>query len=82
VVKDDNTVAMRPIEVQKQDETQTVVKSGLNPPERVVITGFVRLNDGSKVTIGSANGAPAASPQGTRQRSGQRLGGGRPNPQQ
>jgi multidrug efflux system membrane fusion protein len=82
VVKDDNTVAMRPIEVQKQDETQTVVKSGLTPPERVVITGFVRLNDGSKVTIGSANGAPAASPQGTRQRSGQRLGGGRPNPQQ
>ena len=82
LVKDDNTVAMRPIEVQKQDETQTVVKSGLTPPERVVTTGFVRLNDGSKVTIGSANGAPAASPQGARQRSGQRPGGGRPNPQQ
>ena len=28
VVKDDNTAAMRPIVVQKQDETQTVVKSG------------------------------------------------------
>ena len=82
VVKDDNTVAMRPIVVQKQDETQTVVKSGLTPPERVVTTGFVRLTDGSKVTIGSADGAPAASPQGARQRSGQRPGGGRPNPQQ
>ena len=32
VAKDDNTVAMRPIVVQKQDETQTVVKSGLEPP--------------------------------------------------
>ncbi len=48
VVKDDNTVAMRPIAVQKQDETQTVVKSGLAPPERVVTTGFVRLTDGSQ----------------------------------
>jgi membrane fusion protein, multidrug efflux system len=82
VIKDDNTVAMRPIVVQKQDETQTVVKSGLTPPERVVTTGFVRLTDGSKVTIGSADGAPAASPQGARQRSGQVPPGGRPNPQQ
>jgi multidrug efflux system membrane fusion protein len=85
VVKDDNTAAMRPIVVQKQDETQTVVKSGLTPPERVVTTGFVRLTDGSKVEIGSAAGAPAAAPQGARQRSGQRSGngqrpgGGRPN---
>jgi len=82
VVKDDNTVAIRPIAVQKQDETQTVVKSGLTPPERVVTTGFVRLTDGSKVAFGSADGAPAAGQQGARPRSGQRPGGGRPNPQQ
>jgi multidrug efflux system membrane fusion protein len=82
VVKDDNTVAIRPIAVQKQDETQTVVKSGLTPPERVVTTGFVRLTDGGKVTIGSADGAPAAGQQGARPRSGQRSSGGRPNPQQ
>ena len=82
VVKDDNTVAIRPIAVQKQDETQTVVKSGLTPPERVVTTGFVRLTDGSKVAFGSADGAPAAGQQGARPRSGQRSGGGRPNPQQ
>ncbi len=68
VVKDDNTVAMRPIVVQKQDETQTVVKSGLDSNERVVTTGFVRLTDGSKVSIGSADAAPA---QGARPRSGQ-----------
>jgi multidrug efflux system membrane fusion protein len=82
VVKDDNTVAIRPIAVQKQDETQTVVKSGLTPPERVVTTGFVRLTDGSKVAIGSADGAPVAASQGARPRGGQRSGGGRPNPQQ
>ena len=77
VVKDDNTASMRPIVVQKQDETQAVVKSGVAVGERVVTTGFVRLTDGSKVTIGSASGAPA---QGARQR-GQRSGG-RQNQQQ
>ncbi len=79
VVKDDSTASMRPIVVQKQDETQTVVKSGVAVGERVVTTGFVRLTDGSKVTVGSANGVPAA-PQGNRQR-GQHSGG-RQNPRQ
>jgi len=70
VVKDDNTAAVRPIVVQKQDETQTVVKSGLEPNDRVVSTGFVRLTDGSKVSIGSAD---AATPvQGAQPPRGQR----------
>jgi len=85
VVKDDNTASMRPITVQKQDETQTVVKSGLEPSERVVTTGFVRLTDGSKASIGSEN-APAAPAPGARARDGQqRQRGGnatRPNTQQ
>jgi multidrug efflux system membrane fusion protein len=71
VVKDDNTVAMRSIQVQKQDETQTVVANGLAAPERVVTTGFVRLTDGAKVTISSGDGTPAApAPSGRRQRGG------------
>ncbi|HEY5166184.1 MAG TPA: efflux RND transporter periplasmic adaptor subunit [Pseudolabrys sp.] len=82
VVKDDNSAAMRPITVAKQDETQTVVASGLQPPERVVTTGFARLNDGSKVSIAGADGAPAAGAQGARPRSGQRPAGARPNAQQ
>ena len=82
VLKDDNSAAMRPITVAKQDETQTVVASGLQPPERVVTTGFARLNDGSKVSIASADGAPAAGAQGARPRSGQRPAGARPNAQQ
>jgi len=59
-IKDDGTVAVRPIEVQKQDETQTVVAKGLEPPERVVTTGFARLNEGSKVTISNPDGTPPA----------------------
>ena len=80
VVKDDNTASMRPIVVQKQDETQTVVKSGVAVGERVVTTGFVRLTDGSKVVIGSASGAPAAPAQDNRQRG--KRSGGRQNQQQ
>jgi multidrug efflux system membrane fusion protein len=69
VVKDDETATIRPIVVQKQDETQTVVKSGVTPPERVVTTGFARLTDGSKVKIGSdAPPAAAATPAAQRQR--------------
>jgi len=66
VVKDDNTAVVRPIVVQKQDETQTVVKSGIDANERVITTGFVRLTDGSKISIGSADGA--AAPQGAEPR--------------
>jgi multidrug efflux system membrane fusion protein len=83
VIKDDNTVTMRQITVAKQDETQTVVSKGIEPPERVVTTGFVRLTDGAKVTI-SANpdGAPAAgAPSGRRQRgSDAQKDGARPRP--
>ena len=71
VVKDDDTAAMRPITVVKQDETQTVVASGVEPPERVVTTGFARLTDGAKVSLGSADGTPAAGRQPARPRSGQ-----------
>ncbi|MGB8640566.1 MAG: efflux RND transporter periplasmic adaptor subunit [Pseudolabrys sp.] len=73
VVKDDDTVSVRPITVQKQDETQTVISKGLEAPERVVTTGFVRLTDGTKLAIGSGD-APAAQPAGERP---QGQGGGR-----
>jgi membrane fusion protein, multidrug efflux system len=86
VVKDDNTASMRPIIVQKQDETQTVVKSGIEQNERVVTTGFVRLTDNSKVSIGGSANAPVRPLQGGRAGDGQqRQRGGnstRPNPQQ
>jgi multidrug efflux system membrane fusion protein len=71
-VKDDDTATMRPITVQKQDETQTVVSTGVTPPERVVTTGFARLTDGAKVSIGNADGTPA--PAGARTR-GSKKGG-------
>src|SRR4029079_7022664 len=72
VVKDDSSVAMRPIAVQKQDEIQTVVKSGLEADERVVTTGFVRLTEGSKVAVGSANVTPTPAERAPPPRNGQK----------
>ncbi|HJZ32423.1 MAG TPA: efflux RND transporter periplasmic adaptor subunit [Hyphomicrobiaceae bacterium] len=58
VITDDQRVAMRPITVALQNETQAVVGSGITASERVVTTGFVRLKDGSRVTIGEPEAAP------------------------
>ena len=62
VVKDDNTAAMRPIVVQKQDETQTVVKSGLaRRPSAWSPPASSGSPTAARSTIGSADGAPAAA---------------------
>ena len=92
VVNQDSTATMRPIVVQQQDETRTVVKSGVAPPERVVSTGFTRLTDGATVIVGpgARGGAPPARPPGARQHNSgrdgaqahERRGGGRPHPTQ
>ena len=73
VVGDDNKAKMRPVAVERQNETQAVIKSGVAPPQKVVTTGFARLSDGSEVAIGSAN-PPAAPPAGapTQRRRGSR----------
>ena len=92
VAGDDNTAKLRTVTVAKQDETISVIATGLTPPERVVTTGFGSLTDGGKITIGSDTGA--APPQSARPRGGRGTSGGssrpaasgggtaKPNPQQ
>ena len=62
VVQPDNTVAVRPITVTQQTETQAVIATGLKPGERVVTTGFARLTAGSQVVVTNAEQVP---PPGT-----------------
>ena len=57
VVKDDETVALRPITVSQQDDQQAVIETGLTAGEQVVTTGFSRLAEGTWVTTSSAEGA-------------------------
>ncbi len=51
VVKQDQTVDMRPIEPGWIVENMTVIKKGVQPGERVVTDGQVRLVPGAKVEI-------------------------------
>jgi multidrug efflux system membrane fusion protein len=51
LIQPDNTVVLRPITITQQDETQTVVASGLQFGDRVATTGFAQLANGRRVTI-------------------------------
>jgi membrane fusion protein, multidrug efflux system len=66
VLKDDSTVAVRPVTLAQQDDAQTVVATGLQPGERVVTTGFARLTDGTQVSASSAEDAGQITPRAPR----------------
>lgn len=73
VVKDDNTVAIRPVTVTQQDEIQAIIGKGVEPPERVVTTGFVRLKDASKVVVAApGENTVTMPPPANRDRGGSR----------
>ncbi len=78
LVSGGNKAVMRAITVQKQDENQAVIASGVNPSDRVVTTGFVQLTDGKAVTVGSdtADGEPAQAAPAQPGASGQWQGQG------
>jgi multidrug efflux system membrane fusion protein len=61
VVKDDSTVAVRPVATGPADATNTTIVSGLTAGENVVIDGADRLRDGAKVSV--RNSAAAAQNQ-------------------
>jgi multidrug efflux system membrane fusion protein len=51
VVKADDTIDYRLVKVARTEGQDAVVAAGLEPGERVVTTGFIRLAPGIKVTI-------------------------------
>jgi multidrug efflux system membrane fusion protein len=57
VVKPDMTAEQRTVQTARSYEDITVIQSGLNPGERVIVEGQVRVKNGSKVRIsGGAKG--------------------------
>ena len=68
VLKPDNTVDLRPVKPgQRQDGDLTVVESGVQPDETVVVTGQLALAPGSKVDpkpYASANSTEANAGRG------------------
>jgi multidrug efflux system membrane fusion protein len=51
VVKADNTVELRPVAVNRTVGNESVISKGLNPDERVVTDGQLRLTNGSRIEI-------------------------------
>ena len=51
VVKDDNTVTLRPVATGPTEGQDTAIMSGLQAGERVVTDGIDRLREGSKVEV-------------------------------
>jgi multidrug efflux system membrane fusion protein len=69
VVQTDDTVAVKPVSVGQQSETQAVITRGVGAGERVVTTGFTQLADKRAVTVAPAqaaerNGATGGSSAG------------------
>jgi multidrug efflux system membrane fusion protein len=65
VVQPNNTVSVRAVAVDQQNETQAVVTKGVNAGDRVVTTGFTQLADKRPITLApaqAAEGAPGAAP--------------------
>ena len=59
IVKPDNTVAPTAIEVSQDDGTTAIVTAGLQPGEKVVLTGQSRLTAGTKVAATQTTPPPA-----------------------
>jgi multidrug efflux system membrane fusion protein len=62
VVKDDSTVSVRQVTTGPTDSDKTVIASGLQVGENVVIDGVDRLRDGAKVSVRNNPGASSQNP--------------------
>lgn len=66
VLKDDNTVQLRRVDVGQAVHGERLINSGVNEGERIVVEGVQKISDGSKVTAeqapepSAANQAPAS----------------------
>ena len=59
VVKDDSSVALRLVKIARVVGGTTIIAEGLAPGESVVVTGQIRLDDGSKIQIQQPQPQPA-----------------------
>ncbi|MER8898153.1 efflux RND transporter periplasmic adaptor subunit [Mesorhizobium sp. M0676] len=63
VVKPDNTVEMRPVQVALTEGENSAISEGVNPGEKVVVEGQTRLKDGAAVHEGKATAGGQAAPK-------------------
>lgn len=63
VVKPDNTVEMRPVQVALTEGENSAISDGLRSGEKVVVEGQTRLKDGAAVHEGKVAGGDQAAPK-------------------
>jgi len=68
VVKDDQTVTIRPVKLGPADGERIAIDSGIAPGELVVVDGADKLREGSKVDLTSREKAKAANAEGGKRR--------------
>lgn len=78
VVGTEDRVAIRPVQIAQQGDSDTVVKTGVASGDRVVTSGFSRLQDNARVIFGQQGGdpQPKASPTGTPSAANSNIGSG------
>ncbi len=64
VIKEDQTVELRPVKVGQMEGGEALIEDGLRPGERVVVDGQYKLQKGSRVKIPDAGGTRASSERG------------------
>ena len=76
VVKDDDTVAIRPVTTGPTEGTLTAIESGVQAGERVITDGVDRIREGAKVEVtvpGAARqGGPPSGPPSRAEREGRK----------
>lgn len=63
VVREDQTVAVRPVVLGTAEGEQTSIESGLSPGELAVVDGAEKLREGSTVDIRNNEALPARGPE-------------------
>ena len=64
IVDEKNTAQPRPIEVGDWAGDAWIINKGVQPGDRVIVEGLMRLGPGAPVRIAEAGSKPAAQPQG------------------
>jgi multidrug efflux system membrane fusion protein len=79
IVKEDRTVTLRDVKTGPAENDATVVESGIEPGELVVVDGMDRLREGAKVELPTRDAASAGKGgDGERKKGGGRRKGGDP----
>jgi multidrug efflux system membrane fusion protein len=80
VVKEDKTVTLRDVKTGPAENDATIVESGVEPGELVVVDGMDRLREGARVELPTRDAAaPGKGGDGTRRKGGGRQKGGDAN---